>query len=127
MQSWARSVREHRGALPHSQSHLIDPFVKRGTCRILVQLVLEADLILPRGRVDRPGLVESVTNTVKDQCVVTIPRRADELFIPLNVVPARCPVRTRNSVEDPSITLAIPRGPVAVSKVALRADHEFFA
>ena len=115
------------GALPLRQSHIVNPFVKRSTGGILVQLVLNPGLILPGGRVDRPGLIESVASTVEDECVVAILRGTGALNVPLNVVPARRPVRTRNPIENPSIALAIPRGPVAISKVALGADHEFLA
>src|SRR6185437_15180426 len=115
------------GALPLRQSHVIDPFVKWSTGGILVQLVLDAGLILPRGRVDRPSLIESVSSTVEDERVVAILRGTGALNVPLNVVPARRPVRARDSIQNPSIALAIPRGPVAISKVALGTDHEFVA
>ena len=114
-------------ALPHRQSHVIDPFVKWSTGGILVQLVLDADHIRPSGIVDGPGLIESVGLTIEDQGVVPILRRTDALKVPLNVVPARRLVRTRNSIENPTTALTIPGGPVAISKVALAADHEFLA
>lgn len=113
-------------ASPHSQSHLVDPFVKWSTARVLVQLVLEADLILPSGTVDVPGLIEAVGYTIEDQRIVAILRGIiDELIVLLDVVPARRPVRTSDPVEDPSSAVAIPRRPVAISKVALAADHKF--
>jgi hypothetical protein len=114
-------------ALPNGQSHVIDPFVKGSTGGILVQLKLDADHIRPSRIVDGPGLIESVGLTIHHERVVAILRGIDALNVPLNVVPAGRPVRTRDSVEDPAIALAIPGGPVAVSKVALTADHEFLA
>lgn len=49
-------------ALPHRQIHVIDPFVKWSAAGVLVQLELDADHIRPRGIVDVPGLVQSVTS-----------------------------------------------------------------
>jgi len=101
--------------------------MKWGAGGILVQLVLDADHIRPGGVVEGPGLVESVCMTVKYECVVAILRGTDALVVPLNVVPAGRPVRTGDSIENPGTALAIPGRPVAVSKVALAADHEFLA
>jgi hypothetical protein len=47
-------------ALPHRQSHVIDPFVKWSAGGILVQLVLNADHIRPSSSVNVPGLIESI-------------------------------------------------------------------
>ena len=121
------STREAICALPHRQIHVIDPFVKWSTGGILVQLELDADHIRPGGIVDGPGLIESVGLTIDDQRVVAILRGIDALNVPLDVVPAGRPVRTSDSIENPTIALAIPGRPVAVSKVALAADHEFLA
>ena len=74
---------------------------------ILVQLVLDADHIRPSGGVDVPGLIESVCLTVEHECVVTILRGIEALIVPLNVVPARRPVRTRNSIQNPGIAQQI--------------------
>lgn len=106
---------------------MIDPFVKWSTGGILVQLELDADHIRPSGRVDRPGLIESVRITIENQRVVAVLRCIEALKVPLDVVPARRPVRTRDSIQNPTIALAIPGRPVAVSKVALAADHELAA
>ena len=114
-------------ALPHGQSHFIDPFVKRSASGIVVQLELQADLICPGSTVDVPGLIDSVRCAIKDQRIVAILRGIDELIVPLHVVPTRRPVRTRDSVEDPSLAVAIPGRPVPVSEVALAADHKFVA
>lgn len=118
---------EASGALPHRQGHVVDPFVKWSGAGVLVQLILDADHIGPRGVVGGPGLIEPVGLAIEDQRVVAILRGADALNVPLDVVPAGRPVRARNSIENPTIALAVPGGPVAVSKVALAADHEFFA
>ena len=94
---------------------------------VLVQLVLDADHIRPRGIVDRPGLVESVVLTIDNQRVVAILRGADSLNVPLDMVPGiRRPARTSDSIENPTIACTIPGRPVAVAKVALAADHELF-
>src|ERR1700733_503401 len=104
--------------LPHCQIHVIDPFMNRSAGGILVQLVLDADHIRPRGIVDRPGLVESVGLTIDDQRVVAILRGADALNVPLDVVPGiRRPARASDSIEDPTIARTIPGRPVAVAKV----------
>src|SRR6202042_683744 len=110
------------------QIHVIDPFMNRSAGGILVQLVLDADHIRPRGIVDRPGLVESVGLTIDDQRVVAILRGADALNVPLDVVPGiRRPARASDSIEDPTIARTIPGRPVAVAEVALASDHELFA
>src|SRR5579863_6911858 len=114
-------------ALPHRQSHLIDPFVKVRPGGVLVQLVLEADLILPSRAVGGPGLVESVGGSIKDQRVVAILGGIGQVVVLLYVMPSRRPVRTRDRIKKPSSALAIPRCPVAVSKVALGAGHELVA
>src|SRR6202044_4118465 len=64
---------------------------------------------------------------IENQRVVAILRGTEALIVPLNVVPAGRPVLTRDSIENPATALAIPGGPVAVSNVALAADHELLA
>lgn len=113
----------HRAAaLPHRQSDFINPLAQWSTRGILIELVLNSDHIGPSGIVGGPGLIQSVRVVVKHECVVAIGRWVDALDVQLDVVPARRPVRARNPIQDPTIALAIPGGPVAVSKVALTAD-----
>jgi hypothetical protein len=74
-------------ALPHR--YLIDPFLKRSTEGILVQLELDAGHIRRSSIVEVPGLIESVGLTIEDQRVVAILRGTDAIKVSLNVVPAR--------------------------------------
>jgi hypothetical protein len=103
----------------------MDQFMQRGAAGILVELVLDADHIGPDGLVDVPGLIKSECLTVENERVVAILGGTDALKVPLNVVPGGRPAGTRASVQNPTIALAIPGSPVAISEVALAADHAF--
>ena len=115
-------------ASPHRQGYVVDPFMKWSSRGVLVQLELDADLIRPISRVGIPSLIKGIDCTIQDQRIVAILRGIiDELVVLLNVVPPGRPVRAGGSIEKPSVAVAVPCRPVAISIVALAAGHEFFA
>lgn len=66
---------ERGPASPHRQSHLIDPFVKRSTAGVLVELVLETDPIWANAikqRRERNGLTNAVPPMQTVRC--SLPR-----------------------------------------------------